>query len=162
MRIQPATGEALKIAGFPDVFDYTLETGDNMRRYYLSAAVTFSLFTAMTGSAVQAQDSIDPSYLEKRNDLGIIAFCSDKGLLDKDSEEFFQVGIDEIYGEVPDSDEADLHEQKGRDGISYLQGDEQPLEELAEANNVDVAAVCKQYKSQVTLGRMIAKQKSGQ
>lgn len=133
-----------------------------MSRQCLFAGLAFSLIAAMTGSAAQAQDSSDPSYLEKRNDLGIIAFCSGKGLLAEDSETFFQISIDEIYGEMPDSEEADLHEQKGRDGISYLQGDEQSLDDLAAANNVDVAAVCDQYKSQVTLGRMIAKQKNGQ
>lgn len=133
-----------------------------MSRHSLSVFLTFSLLTAVAGTAAKAQDSSDPSYLEKRNDLGIIAYCSSKGLLADDSEKFFKIGIDEIYGEMPASEEADLHEQKGRDGISYLQGDEQPLDELAAANDVDVAAVCDQYKSQVTLGRMIAKQKSAQ
>ena len=133
-----------------------------MSRQRIFAILAFSLLTSAASGVVYAQDNSDPSYLEKRNDLGIIAFCSGKGLLEGDSEKYFKVGINEIYGELPSSDEAELHEQKGRDGISYLQGDEQSLDDLAAANNVDVAAVCNQYKGQVTLGKMMAKRKSGQ
>ncbi|WP_235818504.1 hypothetical protein [Brucella grignonensis] len=122
-------------------------------------ALTILLLSSVTALA---QTSTDEAYLERRNDQGIVAYCSDQGFLEPDSEEFFHVGTVEIFGEVEPSPEADLHEQKGRDGISYLQGDEQSLEDLAAANDVDVKAVCEQYKSQVTLGRMMAKNKANQ
>jgi len=109
-----------------------------------------------------AQNNEHPAYLERLNDQGIVAYCSDLGFLEPDSEKFFRVGTEAIFGEVESSAEADLHEQKGRDGISYLQGDEQSLEDLAAANEVDVKEVCEQYKSQVMLGRMMAKNKSSQ
>ena len=122
-------------------------------------ALTILLLSSVTALA---QTSADPAYLERLNDHGIVAYCSEQGLLEPDSEEFFRVGTVEIFGEIEPSPEADLHEQKGRDGISYLQGDEQSLEDLAAANDVDVKAVCERYKSQVTLGRMMAKNRANE
>jgi hypothetical protein len=127
-----------------------------------SALVSLSMALSIFASNACAQGSAIPAYLERRNDHGIVAFCIGKGLLDADSEQFFQVGTDEIFGDVENTPEADLHEQKGRDGISYLQGDEQSLEELAAANGVTLTEVCGQYRGQVTLGRMMAKNKAAQ
>ncbi|MCX2697559.1 MULTISPECIES: hypothetical protein [Ochrobactrum] len=126
--------------------------------------LAFPVLTIMMLSSVTAlaQANADPAYLERRNDQGIVAYCSNLGFLEPDSEEFFHVGTEEIFGEVESSAEADVHEQKGREGISYLQGDEQSLSDLAAANDVDVKTVCAQYKSQVTLGRMMKKNKESQ
>jgi len=123
------------------------------------SAATFLLLSSLTAFA---QTNADPNYLERRNDHGIVAYCSGRGLLEVDAEKYFRIGTEEIFGEVETSPEADLHEQKGREGISYLQGDEQTLEDLATANDVDIQAVCEQYKSQVTLGRMMAKNRANE
>jgi hypothetical protein len=122
-------------------------------------SLSLSLGASMSGAG--AQGTADSAYLERRNDHGIVVYCSSKGLLDADAEQFFKVGTDEMFGEVKNTPEADLHEQKGRDGISYLQGEEQSLADLAEANDVSVAEVCGKYKAQITLGRMMAKRKAG-
>jgi hypothetical protein len=122
-------------------------------------SLSLSLLASLSGAS--AQGTADSAYLERRNDHGIVVYCSGKDLLDPDAEQFFKVGTDEIFGEVENTPEADLHEQKGRDGMSYLQGEEQSLADLAEANGVSVAEVCGQYKAQITLGRMIAKNKPG-
>jgi hypothetical protein len=123
--------------------------------------LSFSLSLVGPLSGAAAQGIEDSAYLERRNDHGIVVYCSGKGLLDGDAEQFFKVGTDEIFGEVENTPEADLHEQKGRDGISYLQGEEQSLTDLAAANGVSVAEVCGQYKAQITLGRMMAKNRAG-
>ena len=126
----------------------------------VSLAVSTSTFLLLSSLTVFAQTNIDPDYLERRNDQGIVGYCIGRGLLASDSEEFFRVGTEEIFGEVETSAEADLHEQKGREGISYLQGEEQTLEDLASANDVDIQAVCEQYKPQITLGRMMAENRA--
>ncbi|MGU3575496.1 hypothetical protein ACLBWZ_08180 [Brucellaceae bacterium C25G] len=127
-------------------------------------SVALPVLTAMLLSPIIsfAQVNTDPAYLERRNDEGIVTYCIQLGFLENDSEEFFRVGTEAIFGEVETSAEADEHEQKGRDGISYLQGDEQSLDDLAEANEVEVKDVCEQYKPQVTIGRMMAKNKENQ
>lgn len=102
-----------------------------------------------------AQDS-NRDYLEHRNDLGVIAYCSSKGMLPPDSAQFFAVGIDEIFGKQSNTPKGDLHEQKGRDGIAYLDGDEQTLAELAADNKVPFSEVCDQYKLKIRLAKIIA------
>lgn len=103
----------------------------------------------------------DPAYLERRNDQGIVGYCTGKGFLEADSETYFRIGTEEVFGPVKSTAEADLHEQKGRDGISYLRGEEQTLSDLAKENGVDLAKVCGQYKGQITLGKLMAKRKAG-
>ncbi|WP_421400325.1 hypothetical protein [Agrobacterium fabrum] len=122
--------------------------------------LSFSLPLAISAIGASAQDTTVSAYLERRNDQGIVAFCSSKGLLEADSGQFFKVGTDEIFGDVENTPEANLHEQKGRDGISYLQGDEQSLTDLAAANGVGLEDVCGQYKGQIVLGRMMAKNRA--
>lgn len=122
-------------------------------------SVLLSLVASLSGA--DAQGTADSAYLERRNDHGIVVYCSGKGLLDPDAEQFFKVGTDEIFGEVENTPEAELHEQKGREGISYLQGEEQSLTDLAAAHGVSVDEVCGQYRGQITLGRMMAKNKAG-
>lgn len=97
----------------------------------------------------------DQGYLEMRNDLGIVAYCAGKGLLAEDSEAAFRAGMEKLYGEKPASAEADLHEQKGREGISWLQGDGQTVDELAADNDVTVRDICEDYRKQVNIGRVI-------
>lgn len=133
-----------------------------MARTTLYLAIPALTILLLSSVSAVSQTSADEAYLERQNDQGIVAYCIAQGFLEPDSEEFFHVGTVAIFGEVEPSPEAELHIQKGRDGISYLQGDEQSLEDLAEANDVDVKAVCEQYKSQITLGRMMAKNKAGQ
>jgi len=133
-----------------------------LARTTLSLAIPTLTILLLFSISALSQTNADEAYLERQNDQGIVAYCIAQGFLEPDSEEFFHVGTVAIFGEVAPSPEAELHVQKGRDGISYLQGDEQSLEDLAAANDVDVKTVCKQYKSQVTLGRMMAKNKAGQ
>ncbi|NKB84495.1 hypothetical protein HED51_20505 [Ochrobactrum grignonense] len=56
-------------------------------------ALTILLLSSVTALA---QTSTDEAYLERRNDQGIVAYCSDQGFLEPDSEEFFHVGTVEI------------------------------------------------------------------
>lgn len=133
-----------------------------MARTTLSRAISTLKILLLYSISALSQTSADEAYSERQNDQGIVAYCIAHGFLESDSEEFFHVGTVAIFGEVAPSPEAELHVQKGREGISYLQGDEQSLEDLAAANDVDVKAVCEQYKSQVTLGRMMAKNKAGE
>jgi len=102
-----------------------------------------------------AQDS-NRDYLEQRNDLGLIAYCSSKGMLPPDSAQFFAAGMDEIFGKQSNTPKGDLHEQKGRDGMAYLDGEEQTLADLAADNKVPVSEVCDQYKLKIRLGKIIA------
>lgn len=119
---------------------------------FLLALAPYALVPSASASA---QDS-SRAYLEHRNDLGLIAYCSDKGWLPADSTQFFEIGIAEIYGKPSPTPKGDLHERKGREGISHLEGEEQTLAELAAENNVEVAEVCEQYKVQIKLGKAIA------
>ncbi|SFK56004.1 hypothetical protein [Methylorubrum salsuginis] len=119
----------------------------------------FFAFAASTGAL--AQDS-NRDYLEHRNDLGIIAYCSSKGMLPDDSAHYFAIGIDTLFGKQSSTPKGDLHEKKGRDGIVHLDGDEQTLAELAADNNVPVSEVCDQYKLKIKLSRIIAKGKKPQ
>ncbi len=105
-----------------------------------------------------AQDS-NRDYLEHRNDLGLIAYCSSKGLLPDDSPRYFAIGIDEIFGKQSSTPKGDLHERKGRDGIAYLDGEEQTIAELAADNKVQVSDVCDQYKLKIKLAKIIALKK---
>ena len=102
-----------------------------------------------------AEDS-DPFYLERRNDLGLVAYCSQHGMLPDDSYRYFKAGMDEMFGPTRESPEGDRHERKGREGIAYLQGEEQSIQDMAAANEVDVAEVCGQYKVHISLGKVIA------
>ncbi|WP_320200682.1 hypothetical protein RMR16_025015 (plasmid) [Agrobacterium sp. rho-13.3] len=120
-----------------------------------------SLLVGSGASSTIAQPTSDPSYLEKRNDLGLVAYCTSKGLLPPDSEQFFKAGIDGIYGDLPSNLEADYHENRGRDGIVHLQGEEQSIDDLATENDVAVSEVCNQYKQQITLGKIMARNASG-
>ncbi|ALN72570.1 hypothetical protein [Aureimonas sp. AU20] len=106
-----------------------------------------------------AQDS-DPFYLEKRNDLGLVAYCSAHGMLPDDGYRFFKAGVDEIFGPRTNTPEGDLHERKGRDGIAYLQGEEQSIQEMAAAYDVDIAEVCGQYKVHISLGKIAASRRA--
>lgn len=117
--------------------------------------VLFAVLLSMSLVQAWAQDS-DPVYLEKRNDLGLVAYCSEHDMLPKDSERFFKLGIDEVHGRHADTPEGDLHERKGREGIAYLQGEEQSIGDMAAAYQVDVAEVCAQYKLPISLGKLIA------
>lgn len=113
------------------------------------------LMSAMPSAAAE-EGNRNPKYLETRNDLGIVAYCSEKGLLPANSETFFKAFMDSFFGKLPTSGEADLHEKKGREGISYLQGEEQPVDELAAANNVKVSDVCDQYRNMILMGEIQA------
>ncbi|WP_421405418.1 hypothetical protein [Agrobacterium fabrum] len=73
------------------------------------------------------------------------------------SETFFKAYVVSVFGNPPNSDDADLHEKKGREGIYYLQGDEQPVDELAAANNVEVSDVCQQYKLMILAGKIASR-----
>lgn len=119
----------------------------------LTSAASLGAFSIATS---YARDS-SSYYLESRNDLGLVAFCASKGLLPGDSERFFKAHIEEFYRKLPPTAGGDLHESKGRQGISYLQGDEQPLEELAAANGVELADVCHEYRNQIFMGKLITK-----
>ncbi len=126
----------------------------------MTLAIQTSAILFLSSITATAQATVDRAYLERMNDQGIVAYCTTQGFLEPDAEHFFQVGTVEIFGVVDPSPSAELHQKKGREGISFLQGDEQSLEDLAAANEVSVKEVCAQYKSHVTLGRMMEKNKA--
>lgn len=117
--------------------------------------VLLALFVLVPIAQAFAEGS-DSFYLERRNDLGLVAYCSEHGMLPDDSYRYFKAGMDEIFGQTRNTPEGDLHERKGREGRAYLQGEEQSIEDLAAANEVDVAEVCDQYKVHISLGKVIA------
>ena len=119
----------------------------------LGFIVLILVFTPI--AAAFAQDG-DAFYLEKRNDLGLVAYCSERGMLPEEGYRFFKAGMDEIFGPRPETPEGKLHEAKGRAGIAYLQGEEQTIEEMAADYEVDVVEVCGQYKSHISLGKIAA------
>ncbi|WP_019998997.1 hypothetical protein [Aureimonas ureilytica] len=119
----------------------------------LRLAVLISVLAPV--AVAHAQDS-EAFYLEKRNDLGLVAYCGERGLLPEDGYRFFKAGMNEIFGSRPETPEGELHEAKGRAGIAYLQGEEQTIEDMAADYEVDVAEVCGQYKSHISLGKIAA------
>jgi len=55
-------------------------------------SLSLSLLASLSGAS--AQGTADSAYLERRNDHGIVVYCSGKDLLDPDAEQFFKVGTD--------------------------------------------------------------------
>ncbi|WP_421405429.1 hypothetical protein [Agrobacterium fabrum] len=120
---------------------------------YALAIIAFPISSVPSVAAEEGNQ--DPKYLEMRNDLGIVAYCAGKGLLEKDSQEALRAGMHKLFGEKTASAEADLHEQKGREGIFWFQGDGQTIDELAADNHVSVRDICEDYRRQVNIGRII-------
>ena len=119
----------------------------------LKLAVLIFALSPIAGASAGEDDAF---YLEKRNDLGIVAYCAEHGMLPDDGYRFFKAGMDEIFGSRPETPEGELHEAKGREGIAYLQGEEQTIEDMAADYEVEVAEVCAQYKTHISLGKIAA------
>ncbi|WP_320200679.1 hypothetical protein RMR16_025000 (plasmid) [Agrobacterium sp. rho-13.3] len=91
------------------------------------------------------------TYLERRNDLGIVAFCSGQGLLIPDAERYFRMIVQQTFRDPVHTSDGDVHEQKGREGIVFLQGYEQFVNDYAAAKGVGLQEVCDQYKIGINL-----------
>lgn len=120
-------------------------------------ALTSLASLAVLATATSYARDTGSHYLKTRNDLGLVAFCTSKGLLPSNAERFFKFHIGDFHRKFPPAPGGDLHESKGREGISYLLGDEQPLEELAAANGVELADMCHEYRNEIFMGELISK-----
>ena len=115
------------------------------------------LLVPIVSASARNSDWLD---LERRNDLGLVSYCSAHGLLPKDSYRFFKAGMDEVFGPSPETPDGERHKRKRRAGIAYLRGEEQTIEDMAADDDVDVAKVCGQYEAHISLGKIAASRRA--
>jgi len=114
-----------------------------VRPLCIAAAVT--TFLAM-GSASHAQtqaDQLKLAYQAGRNQIGLMAYCNDKGFVGADVVEIQK----KMIGMIPvpaDKSAGDAAEAQGRKGTIAAMGMEQDIEAIAKAQNGTAATFCKQ------------------
>lgn len=113
--------------------------------------VLLALFILVPIAQVFAQDR-DPFYLEGRTDLRLVAYRSQHATLPDDSDRSLRASMDGGFGQTRDTPEGDLRE---REGPAYLQGEDQSIQGMVKANEVDVAEVDGVPMLHVSLGKMI-------
>lgn len=110
----------------------------------LCAAAAVSALGFGPGALAQAPaDQMAVAYQAGRNQLGILAYCADKGHVGADVVEIQR----KVLGLIPppaDKSAGDAAEEAGRKGTISMMGVTQDIETIAKAQNGTAATYCKQ------------------
>ncbi|SEF90516.1 pore-forming ESAT-6 family protein [Bosea lathyri] len=109
----------------------------------IAAAVTAFLASGSASHAQTQADQLKLAYQAGRNQIGLMAYCADKGFVGADVVEIQK----NMIGMIPvpaDKSAGDAAEAQGRKGTIAAMGMEQDIEAIAKAQNGTAATFCKQ------------------
>lgn len=111
---------------------------------FCALGALISVLSAGPGALAQTQaDQLAVAYQSGRNQLGILAYCNEKGHVGADVVEIQK----KMLGLIPapaDKSGGDAAEAQGKKGTIAMMGITQDIETIAKAQNASAATYCKQ------------------
>lgn len=116
-----------------------------MNRLILTAAMTGAMLT--TAFAQQpTPEQMEMAYSAARNQLGVLAYCQEKGFIDGSASEI-QTKLLALVPTPADASKGDTAEAVGKQGKVSVMGMEQELTTAAKAQGIDEAKLCEMMAS---------------
>ncbi|OYR15186.1 pore-forming ESAT-6 family protein [Brucella thiophenivorans] len=116
-----------------------------MHRLILAAAIAG---TTMTSAFAQqpTPEQMEMAYNAARNQLGVLAYCQEKGFIDGSASEI-QTKMMTLIPAPADASKGDAAEAIGREGKISAMGMEQELQTAAKAQGIEEAKLCETMAS---------------
>lgn len=116
-----------------------------MHRLILAAAIAG---TTMTSAFAQqpTPEQMEIAYNAARNQLGVLAYCQEKGFIDGSASEI-QTNMMTLIPAPADASKGDAAEAIGREGKISAMGMEQELQTAAKAQGIEEAKLCETMAS---------------
>ena len=116
-----------------------------MHRLILAAVITG---TTLTSAFAQqpTPEQMEMAYNAARNQLGVLAYCQEKGFIDGSASEI-QTKMMTLIPAPADASKGDAAEAIGREGKISAMGMEQELQTAAKAQGIEEAKLCETMAS---------------
>jgi len=111
-----------------------------MNRFILAAAFAGTMLTSAFAQQ-PTPEQMEMAYNSARNQLGVLAYCQEKGFIDGSASEI-QTKLITLVPAPADSSKGDAAEAVGKQGKISAMGMEQDLPTAAKAQGIDESKLC--------------------